>query len=485
MTELDFSAARNDLDALAAAAAVDSHAPSLAWAVVHDGALVLHGSVGGLDDGSEPTTATVYRIASMTKSFTAAAVLALRDDGVLSLDNPIATYAPELAAVTGPTTDSPPITLRHLLSMDSGLATDDAWADRHLDIGDDELTEMVADGAWFANTPGTRLEYSNLGFGLIGRVVARITGEPVQAHISRRLLAPLGLGRTTWTQPPHDDWARPYRADTGTDDVTVVSRDLEPLGDGGIAPMGGLWTCLDDLARWVTWMDAAFPARDGSDDGPLRRASRREQQQAHRARPVSRTAVVGDGLHGVPERVDGGGYGYGLYALQDLRFGHHVTHSGGLPGYGSNMRWLPGRRIGVIALANVTYAPIAALTRRMLEVLGDRRLVPARPARLDVVLDDACRRLVGLLNHWDDATADELFADNVALDLPFPERATAARSISDGGSLVVVRVRADSLASAVITTARADGASVSIDVQLSPHAAPRIEWYEANLVTAR
>ncbi len=485
MSELDFDSARSDLDALATAAATESHAPSLAWAVVHDRAVVLHGSVGEVDDGSAPSTATVYRIASMTKSFTAAAVLGLRDDGVLSLDVPIATYAPELAAINGPTTDSPPITLRHLLSMDSGLATDDAWADRHLDISDDELTEMVADGAWFANTPGTRLEYSNLGFGLIGRVVARITGEPVQTHISRRLLAPLGLARTTWTQPPHDDWARPYRADAAVTGGTVVGRDLEPLGDGGIAPMGGLWTCLDDLARWVSWMDDAFPARDGSDDGPLRRATRREQQQAHRARSVSRTAAVGEGLHGVPERVDGGGYGYGLYALQDLRFGHHVTHSGGLPGYGSNMRWLPGRRIGVIAHANVTYAPMAALTRRMLEVLGDHQLVPARPSRVDVVLDDACRRLVGLLNHWDDATADDLFADNVALDRPLSERAAAARAISDGGSLVVVRVRADSLASAVVTAQRADGASLRIEVQLSPHAAPRIEWYEANLVAAR
>ena len=107
---------------LVADTAHDERCASIAWGVVRDGVIV---------DGE--SVDTVYRIASMTKSFTSAAVLALRDEGVLALDVPVAQYAPELAAVRGPE-GSAPVTLRRLLSMTSGLATDDAWADRHLDI---------------------------------------------------------------------------------------------------------------------------------------------------------------------------------------------------------------------------------------------------------------------------------------------------------------------------------------------------------------
>ena len=82
----------------------------------------------------------------------------------------------------------------------------------------------------------------------------------------------------------------------------------------------------------------------------------------------------------MPERIDGGGYGFGHQVLHDDRFGTIVGHSGGLPGYGSNMRWLPGRRIGAVALANSTYAPMRLLTRRMLELLDDHGLVPSADA---------------------------------------------------------------------------------------------------------
>ena len=70
------------------------------------------------------------------------------------------------------------------------------------------------------------------------------------------------------------------------------------------------------------------------------------------------------------------GYGFGLAQIHDERFGTIVSHSGGLPGYGSNMRWLPGRRVGVVTLANATYAPMGALSQQMLGVLADHDLVP-------------------------------------------------------------------------------------------------------------
>ena len=90
------------------------------------------------------------------------------------------------------------MTVRHLLTMSSGLATDDAWADRHLDLHDAELDAIVADGVTFAWMPGATFEYSNLGYGILGRVVRNITGSTLQQHVTEHLLQPLGMTRTSW-----------------------------------------------------------------------------------------------------------------------------------------------------------------------------------------------------------------------------------------------------------------------------------------------
>ena len=108
-----------------------------------------------------------------------------------------------------------------------------------------------------------------------------------------------------------------------------------PLGDGAIAPMGGLWSTVTDLAGWMTFLLDAFPARDGRDDGPLRRSSRREMQQASRAVGATAAGCPDCGL--VRGRADG--YGAGLRAADDTHLGAVVSHAGGLPGFGSNMRW--------------------------------------------------------------------------------------------------------------------------------------------------
>jgi D-alanyl-D-alanine-carboxypeptidase/D-alanyl-D-alanine-endopeptidase len=113
--------------------ALRTHAPGLAWGLVRDGALAEAGGIGTLRAGQEAAVDAdaVFRIASMTKSFTAAALMTLVVEGRVRLDEPVATYVPELASWRGPTADGPPITVRHLVSMESGLPNDDAWADRH------------------------------------------------------------------------------------------------------------------------------------------------------------------------------------------------------------------------------------------------------------------------------------------------------------------------------------------------------------------
>jgi CubicO group peptidase (beta-lactamase class C family) len=477
MNSESFAVARADLERL-----VDlrskQHQCSISWGVVANGELVLTGAQTAEPDPT-PTEHTVFRIASMTKSFTASAILMLRDRGLLRLDDIVAEIAPEFAAVGGPTIDSPPITVRHLLSMAAGMATDDAWADRHLDISDDALDRLVGHGATFAWAPQSHGEYSNLGFAMLGRIIRRTSGQRAQDFMTENLLQPLGLNRTMWVQPTDDDWARPFVVH---DDQRVA--DIDPLGDGAIAAMGGLWSCVSDLARWVAWFADAFPPRDDVDDGPLARASRREMQQVQRAFPTSHTPAGGEGDEAVPERTEGGGYGFGLFVKHDARFGHFVYHSGGLPGYGSNMRWLPGRGVGVIALGNATYVPMSTMAGRMLEIIDDHRVIDVAPRRPSALLLDAARRLAVLLSNWTDSAASELFADNVALDESFDRRARqAAKLIAAHGTLTFETVAADTPMRGRATMRHADGTERPIDLELSPLVPPRVQLYE--VVTGR
>jgi CubicO group peptidase (beta-lactamase class C family) len=396
------------------------HAPQLAWGLIRDGELTASGGIAVADHLPAPTASTVFRIASMTKSFTGALVMALVAEGRLRLDDPVAMHVPELEHWRGPTTDGPSLTVRHLVSMESGLPTDDPWADRHLDIGARAMDDLMAAEPWFAWTPGIAFEYSNLGWGLVGRVVEAVTGEPPQPQISTRLLAPLGMSATTWVRPSDADVAEPHR---WQDDDWL--REPEPLGDGQIAPMGGLWSTVADLGRWVGWFLDAWPPRDDPDDGPVPRWARREQQQLRRIDELARIRPRPDG----PSRAAAVGYAVGLGIQVDERLGTAVGHSGGLPGYGSHMRWLPDRGVGVVALANVTYANAQAACVEAIEVLADLdALGPARRFTAPA-FDRAAAAAAALLTDWDDARAGSLFADNVALDGSFERRATHARDL--------------------------------------------------------
>jgi CubicO group peptidase (beta-lactamase class C family) len=167
-----------------------TRAPGVAWGVVRRGELTASGGVGVLQlgDDSAPDEDTIFRIASMTKSFTGAALMTLVADGRLRLDDPVSTYLPQLAGWTFPSGDGPPITVRHLVSMEAGLPTDDAWADRHVDLTDDQMDALLEAGGAFAWTPGSRFEYSNLGWGLVGRIAlasSTRSATPVMSQPSR------------------------------------------------------------------------------------------------------------------------------------------------------------------------------------------------------------------------------------------------------------------------------------------------------------
>ena len=191
-----------------------SHFPGFVYGVIADGQLVYSGGAGFSDVEKKmvASTTTVFRIASMSKSFTALAILKLRDEGKLRLDDAASLYIPEMKSIRYLTADAPVITIRHLLTHAAGFPEDNPWGDRQLADRDQELTDLVKKVS-FSNPPGVAYEYSNLGFALLGRIITIVAGKPYQQYIRDVILKPLGMHDTYWEygEVPPEKLAHGYR----------------------------------------------------------------------------------------------------------------------------------------------------------------------------------------------------------------------------------------------------------------------------------
>ncbi len=411
------------VDKLFTGLAERTHAPGLAWGILLDGELVHRGSTGFREVATRsPVDAdTVFRIASMTKSFTALAILDLRDQGKLALDDPAEKHVPELRTLDYPTSDSPKITVRHLLSHSAGFPEDNPWGDRQLARTEAEMRQMLERGFPFSTEPGTNYEYSNLAFAILGRIVTNVSGQPYAAYVSSRILQPLGLSATTLQAKdvPSERRAHGYR---WQDEEWI---EEPPLPDGAFGAMGGMLTSSTDLARYVSFLMDGWPPRDDPDSGPIRRASVREMQQVWRMRPATVQRTADGGLD-----LSAGGYGYGLGIRQTCDVNRIVSHTGGLPGFGSVMTWLPDYGIGVFAMVNLTYTSGSAVANEALSLLvKESGLEPRRPTPHPALIEarDSVNRLI---TEWDDALADRIAADNLFLDESKERRRRALDELS-------------------------------------------------------
>jgi hypothetical protein len=171
----------------------------------------------------------------------------------------------------------------------------------------------------------------------------------------------------------------------------------------------------------------------------------------------------------------------GLEVREHLQLGTMVTHSGGLPGFASNMRWLPDHGVGAVALANLTYQPMVRLTRDMLELLLDRGALPPRRRLPAPTLERAAADLGGLLSGWDAPRATELFADNVALDDPLDRRAAEAARLRERHGALSLRSVTPERATRGSADLEGERGAVRLWLQLSPRAG-RVQGYEATSV---
>ncbi len=390
--------------------------PGLVYGVVIDGEVATIKAFGVRDRAAnDPVTAdTVFRIASMTKSFTALAILKLRDEGRLSLDDPIVRWIPEAVHLQPATKDSPPITVRDLLTHGAGLPEDNPWGDRQLAVEDSVLVEWLKKGLPFSTPTGTAYEYSNYGFALAGLVVQRASGEDYRQYLEKRVLQPLHMTASTLEPSAVPEAARA----TGYGRSGDGYFEEPSLAHGAFGAMGGLLTSAKDLGRYVAYQLSAFPARDGDETGPVRRSSLREMQRVWRTSSFSVSRSSPDAAL----RVLAGGYGYGLGISQDCRFAHMVGHGGGLPGFGSYMLWLPEHGVGMFAMANLTYSGPSAPIQEALDAFRKTGGLKPRELPPSPVVVAARDDIVRLWTKWDDEAADVLAADNLFLDTPKPER---------------------------------------------------------------
>jgi serine-type D-Ala-D-Ala carboxypeptidase/endopeptidase len=389
--------------------------PGLAWGIVWMGQLVLLDGIGVQDTetGTPVGADTVFRIASMTKAVTALTVLKLRDDGWLRLDALAEEYVPQMRGWRYPTPDSPRIRVRDLLHHTAGLVTDDPWADRQNAMSEADFTDLLARGVPFSRPPGTAMEYSNLGYAILGRVVSSVCGRPYAAVVADTLLHPLGMASSGFEPAvlPAAACATGYRWAGGG------AWQAEPvMPHGAFSPMGGLLTTARDYACWLAFLLDAWPARDAPDLGPVKRATVREMVQGSNFLTLAPAwpGADGDGSHRTSA------YAMGLRTAVDSELGLVLSHAGGYPGYGAYMMALPEQGVGIFAFTNRTYAVPSRPVAEAARALWRSGCLAPRDTAVSVELAEAYGALIRVYEQGDITAAGDGLAMNVLLDRDAP-----------------------------------------------------------------
>jgi CubicO group peptidase (beta-lactamase class C family) len=227
--------------------------PSAVLGLVDRDGLRWHHAIGAKDarGGAPPDRTTVYRIGSITKLFTATALLQLRDGGKLGLDDTVARWVPELGVAAA---SSPPMTLRHLVTHTAGIPSIGDGSAPYWEQKPPTREAMLrALDTPLAFAPGTRSDYSNAGLALVGEIVARASGETYRAYVDRHVLAPLGMRTAVWDREavPAD------RLGIGT---LPGTSDPPHWQLGAFEPAGGLYASLDDMVAFARFALGGAPS---------------------------------------------------------------------------------------------------------------------------------------------------------------------------------------------------------------------------------
>ena len=294
--------------------------PGVAVLVGRDGQIVFQGGFGLADVKKKTPISpeTKFRIGSVTKQFTAAAIMKLAEQGKLAISDPLAKYFPGVP-------NAEKITLRHLLTHTSGLHS---YTDRPDFLTSvlqpiapaDLIASMQKDEPEFA--PGTKFKYCNSGYFLLGEIVAKVSGQSLADYLRATFFEPLGMKDTgiyvNATPPPGA--ALGYAVNDGK---ATPALDWDMSWAGGA---GAIYSTVGDLFRWT--------------------------EALHGGRVVNAESLKAMTTpNPLPAGVDGLNYGFGLVVSEVQRL-PTIWHNGGLHGWSSNLMWLPQQHMTFVALGN-------------------------------------------------------------------------------------------------------------------------------------
>lgn len=349
--------------------------PGVAVAVVHGGDRVWAAGFGkaNLESGAPVTSATPFRLGSVSKLFTATAILELRDAGKLRLEDPVVRHLPWFEIRTA-YADAGPITLEHLLTHTSGLPREGPfpyWTTHDFPTVAEVRSALPTLAA--LHPPGEVYRYSNLGLALLGQVVEAASGEGWADYVERHLLAPLGMAHSSAHPSPEQiaSLARAY-----TRKFPDGSRRIMDFYETrAIAPAAAVVASAEDLARFAAFHLSGVTA---SGEPLLSAATRKEMRRPHFV---------------YPSWSGGRGLGFGISRRDGVTV---VSHGGWIGGHRSELLLVPDRDLAVVALCNADDASPAFFARKAADLIGGAvAAATAPPPRPKRPADPAWARYAG------------------------------------------------------------------------------------------
>jgi CubicO group peptidase (beta-lactamase class C family) len=323
------------LESRAAAFVKLNRLPGAAVGIIRGDDLAWAAGIGFADVASKrtPDPATLYRVASITKTFTGTAIMQLRDEGLLHLDDPAVKHVPELRDASSPFGEIEHVTIRRMLSHESGLVSEPPGTDwstpSYEGVAERNLARVAEIGTRIP--PNLQQKYSNMAYQLLGEIVARLSGTPYPEYVRASILEPLGMTGSGFDPLPEallPRRATGYASRFFSDELDLASTDLTVWAEGG------LWSSVEDLARWISFQ---FREDGGARDGAQVLAGS-SLKEMHKARYLGNEAWTE-------------AWCISWYAVRkdDVIW---VQHSGGLHGFITNICFDPKEEVGAIVLFN-------------------------------------------------------------------------------------------------------------------------------------
>lgn len=317
--------------------------PGAVAGVIRGGRLAWTGAAGFADLARRrpAEVSGIYPIASVTKPFTATAVLRLRDAGLLGLDDPAVRWLPELREMASPYGPVEAITIRRLLTHESGLPTEPPGTDWTVIAyqGDPARTLSRIDQVVPALPPASQHKYSDLGYQLLGEIVSRVSGLPYVRYLEDSVLRPLGLTATGFEPLPAelaDRRPAGYLERSSSDELSPAPPMPAVWAEGGLA------SCVEDLGSWISFNIAAY----GDDQPGATVVSAATLREMHRPRYLADD-----------DWAQAWGLGWSGRRAGEVTW---ICHGGFIPGFTSAVCFEPSARVGAVVLANGSGMTISA-----------------------------------------------------------------------------------------------------------------------------